>query len=265
MESERRNLLQSNYYKETLIHLVSKSHGLTFTGYLEGTQEMNIPPEMRAQACNWIFDICAECGTSSKTPQLACHIMDSFLYKKRLNNLTILKLIKALAVHIAMKFERDLKSGFLSKKDIYKICGYRFTLSAIGDTELYILQTIHWDLSAPTASEIMQHMLLVVCPEHNFRELLSRSDAYCALCYADYALIMFRPHVIAAASICCVLERMGQVDFKREWLNSLSQFSELELNIDQINLCAQEISSRISNYIRIRSTDSISTNSSETI
>lgn len=265
MESERSNLLESNYYKDTLIYLVSKSQELIFTDYLDSTQHMNILPEMRTQACNWIFDLCADCGTSSKTPQLACHILDSFLSKKRLSNLTILKLIKALAVHIAMKFEHDLNSSFLSQKDIEKLCGSRFSLKAISDTELYILQVINWNFNAPTASEIMRHMLLAVCPDYDFSELCSRSDAYCAMCYADYSLIMFRPHVISAASVCCVLERRGQLDFKRDWLNSLCQISELRLNLDEINLCAQQIEYRISTYPSIRSADSSSTNSSETI
>lgn len=265
MESERSKLLQSNYYKEALIYLVSKSQESTFTDYLHGTQDMNILPEMREQTCNWIFDLCASYGTSSKTPQLACQILDSFLSKKKLRNLSVLKLVKALAVHIAMKFESDGNSSFLSMEDIHELCGLNFSPSAICSTELYILQTIRWDFGTPTASEIIRYMLLATCPEYDFKELFSRSDAYCAMCYADYSLIMFRPHVIAAASICCILDRRGEVDFKREWLNSLCQFSELRLNVDEIYLCAQEITSRIHTYLRIRSTVSISTQSSETI
>ena len=262
---ERRKLLESHYYKETLIYLVSKSQKLSFTDYLNGIQEMNILPEIRAQACNWIFDLCADYGTSSKTPQIACHILDSFLSKKKLNNLTILKLVKALAVHIAMKFEYMLQPSYLREKAIYRLCGSRFTLSDIRATELYVLQAINWDFSAPTASEIAQHMLLAICPEYNFSEILRNSDAYCAMCYADYSLIMFRPHVIAAASICCVLKRRGHIDFEKEWLNSLCQISELNLNVEEISLCAQEITSKVSTYLSIRSSDSISTNSSETI
>lgn len=262
MGSERGKVSISTYYLDTLIYLVQKSQNLFCTDYLKHTQEKNILPEMREQACNWIFDFCADCETSSRTPQLACYILDSFLAKKKLNNLAILSLIEALAVHIAMKLECD---DSFDIEEIQQLLENRFTISAIHTTERYMLQVIQWDINPPTASEILRHMLLAVCPDFDFSYLYARSDAYCAMCYADYSLNMFRPHIIAAASVCCVLDRIKQTDFKNEWLLQLSQIPGLKLDLEQVNLCAQEISSKITSFMnRSLSSDTLSTQSSET-
>ena len=262
MNSERGTGSISTYYLDTLIYLVQESQKLLCTDYLRDIQQSSIPPEMRQQACNWIFDFCSDCETSSRTPQLACFILDSFLAKKKLNNLSVLKLVKALSVYISMKLERD---DFLKIEEIQQLCVSRFSISAILTTERYMLEAINWNINAPTAAEILRHMLLAIRPDHDFFYLYARSDAYCAMCYADYSLNMYRPHIIAAASICCVLDRIKHTDFKIEWLNELSQIAGLNLDIEQVNSCAQEMITSITTYLsRSVSSDSLSTQSSET-
>ena len=226
--------------------------------YTQNTQCGVITPGMREELCNWIFDLCADYETSSKTPQLACNLVDSFLSKKRINSPSVLSLVGAIALHIALKLEGDYS---FTPQEIQRLCGGKFALCVVQSTELFMLEILQWKLSKPTASESLQFMLSAFCPEFDFSFLIKRADAISALCYADYELSQNSPLVIAMASAFHVLDKMNHTEFKKDLTKCVENV--VRLDHSQITQCMQGIYHKVLLMRKTYSTDSISTASSD--
>jgi hypothetical protein len=257
MTSSLATCTQAQTSLETFLYLVesSVSNNLDYT---QNIQRGVITPAMREELCNWIFDLCVDYNTSSKTPQLACNLVDSFLSKKRINSPSVLSLVGAIALHIALKLEGDYS---FTPQEIQKLCGGKFSLGVIQSTELFMLSILEWKLSKPTASEIMNFMLSAFCPEFDFSFLIKRAEAISALCYADCELSQNSPLVIAVASASHVLDKLNHTEFKRDLYSCVENV--VRLDHSQINDCMLGIYHKVLLMRKTYSKDSISTASSE--
>jgi hypothetical protein len=110
-------------------------------------------------------------------------------------------------------------------------------------TELFVLQTLEWQISLPTASEILRVLLLVTGITMNLQKLFERSDAFVLSCYLDSKIIKFSPCEIAVVSVVCALEQFNQAGFRNQWVNYVCL--RLKLDVLALDRCKNLLFERL--------------------
>ncbi|KXS13509.1 hypothetical protein M427DRAFT_113310 [Gonapodya prolifera JEL478] len=172
---------------------------------------------MRSVLVDWLSEVHSQCGFVPETLLLAVNLLDRFLSETRCNvSSDRFQLLGIACLLIACKYEEvnPPKIAFL-----LNICNNAYTRRQLKDAELFVLTTLHFDVSS-FASPL------------NFLRRISRAEGYdpmtrtlgkylVELCAADGDCIGEKNGVIAAA--CAWLARvvMGRV----EWTDALVDHS----------------------------------------
>jgi hypothetical protein len=228
MDKSRVSLV-TDYKQDILRYLLEEERKLGSLGdFLESSA---VEPWMRDKLAQWVLDQAGHIRASSHTAQFAVTIMNVFLKKVRISK-DCLQLLGVVSLMIALKTQDslyyDLNRAFIDGGRLYK----RGDIIA---TELYVMHTLKWSLSFPTAAELSRQLVYITGVQYNFREVLERSDAFATLCYSDYQLVQFRPLTIALVSVTCALELIRQYRFRNDWLYFLS--SKIELDLQDLDSC----------------------------
>jgi hypothetical protein len=172
----------------------------------------------REELMDYLFDLCYDLDYAAPTSQLAVTLVDAFLNRKQVKGASVLKLVGLVCLMIASK-HLELKG--LNPKEVSLISHSSYRESDIRTLEQFVLATLEWNLSLPTAAEISRNLL---CPELSGldTETLAKSaDNYASLCYADAELVTRGPVAIAIGSVCAALRKLGYDDYALEWVSSL--------------------------------------------
>jgi hypothetical protein len=166
-----------------------------------------IASDVRERLVDWTFDTCFELKGSAKTAQLAVVLYDLFISRREVANVSVLKLVVAVALMLAFKIDESIS---LTPTNVVVLCGRAYPVTAVLTVERFMLETLHWDLLQPTAAEALPYQLVQTEDFEAFGGLLVKCDAYAALCYSDAELSKLTAHTIAAVSFCCALGKISQ-------------------------------------------------------
>jgi len=221
--------LVSEYKQDILRFLLEEERKLGSLG--DFLPRNDIEPWMRDKLAQWVLDQAGQLMASSHTAQFAVTILNIFLKRVTISK-RCLQLLGVVSLMIALKTQDslyyDLDRAFIDGGRLYK----RGDIIA---TELYVMQTLNWNLSFPTAAELSRQLVYITDVQYNFKEVLDRSDAFAVICYADYQLVQFRPLTIALVSVICALELIRQYRFKNDWLYFI--ISKIELDLHELDRC----------------------------
>lgn len=215
----------NNYSSDVLYHLVSRDTYLYSTylnsDYLKTIQQQRISHAHRQTLCHWIFDTCSEFGYNFTVPQLAILYLDYFLSKVPIHKLDVLEMLGTVSISLAVKFAGQ---GDLKPAEMYEMLSGDYDLDSIVTTQIFMLDTLKWQLDLCCAYEMTQTLLSIGWQDYDYSFLLNKSAQYAAICYCDYQLFKLGSTRIAVASVCCALnlfkeERSTWLAFSHENLN----------------------------------------------
>lgn len=221
--------LVSEYKQDILRFLLDEERKLGSIG--DFLPREDIEPWMRDKLAQWILDQAGQLMATTHTAQFAVTIMNLFLKRVPISK-RCLQLVGVVSLMIALKTQDslyyDLDRAFIDGGRLYK----RGDIIA---TELYMMQTLNWNLSFPTAAELSRQLVYITDVQYNFKDVLERSDAFAVICYADYYLVQFRPLTIALVSVICALELIRQYRFRNDWLYFLN--TKIGLDLIELDSC----------------------------
>lgn len=162
----------------------------------------DIRPTMREILSDWMFSVCEEEGCAVDVFLLSMNYVDRFLSScpNRIRR-SQLQLLGSVCLFIASKFKdaRHLSSTTLSYYTDHSV-----SPDEIQEWELNVLQVLNWNVSAITAVDFIDLILVRLKPPAIFdKELINirHAQTLAALCNISKTCLVFSPSTIAAASI----------------------------------------------------------------
>jgi len=128
----------------------------------------------------------------------------------------VMRLVGATCLMLASKFVEVVA---LSPDWVSGICGRTVGAEGVKNVELRILLQLDFHLDQPTAAEVINLVLSMSAPGHDFSRLIETSHAYSSACYPSEKLHQYGPIAIGLAAVCCALEQRNLYEFRNQWLS----------------------------------------------
>lgn len=180
----------------------------------------------RGKTLSLLYSISESHNLSTYTFQLSVEIFNIFLSKNTLSP-PDLELVGLACLLISNKYNGD---SHLDLRQIERLSSNKFTVFHIQIIEIYILQTLNWQVSIPTASEILRVLLLVTGVNTNFQKVFERSDAFVLHFYLDAKFTKFCAVELAVVAVVCALEQFNQTAFRNQWVGFVCSRHALDVN-----------------------------------
>lgn len=221
------------------------------TDFLATTQKGEISLDDREICQELIFDTCSDLRVLGRVPQLASTYLDIVLSSAPISNKESLKIITAICIALALKFDGYNKKNALGK--VLQMCGIVLKKTVAGHIELQILQILGWKLDVITSYDIISLLLqMTKCPV-KLDVFVEQCGKLAEHCYIDYRLSKCSPMVIAISSARCVFSRYGKDELEMEWLFRVSKIVSIDLKA--VNDCVGELTDITDGYRKTADTD----------
>lgn len=191
--------------------------------YMPNVNTMDSQPEykwfMRPSLLGFLLEGQTSLGLATEVFSLAVNILDRYASRRVVNGRHH-QLVGAVCLWIAAKYT-DNKSRVPTVKEIEYLCANTFSASIICEMELHILNSLEWEISAPTAVEFVD---LIVGQLYAHKANLTYADPviYCALskhicecALFQRNLLRYLPSVVASTAVelaCVVMDLFCGVD-----------------------------------------------------
>ncbi|CAI9110509.1 OLC1v1010555C1 [Oldenlandia corymbosa var. corymbosa] len=186
------------------------------------SQQFDINEKMRAILMDWLIEVHYKFELREETLFLTVNIIDRFLEKQGVVRKK-LQLVGLVAMLLACKYE---EVSVPVVDDLIFISDKAYTRKEVLEMESLMLNTIHFNMSVPTAYVFLRRFLKAAQSDQKL-ELLS--FFLIELCLVEYEMLKYPPSFLAAAAIYtaqCTIYGVGQWSKTCEWH---SQYSENQL------------------------------------
>nr|XP_027077582.1 G2/mitotic-specific cyclin-2-like isoform X1 [Coffea arabica] len=187
-------------------------------------QQFDINEKMRAILMDWLIEVHYKFELREETLFLTINLIDRFLEKQSVVRKK-LQLVGLVAMLLACKYE---EVSVPVVDDLIFISDKAYTRKEVLEMESLMLNTLHFNMSIPTAYVFMKRFLKAAQSDQKL-ELLS--FFLIELCLVEYEMLKFPPSFLAAAAIYtaqCTLYGVGQWSKTCEWHSSYSEAELLE-------------------------------------
>lgn len=209
-------------------------------GYM--AKQPDITNGMRAILVDWLVEVVQEFKLEPQTFYLSMSIVDRFLSCMSVLR-SKLQLVGTASIYIAAKFEEIYPPEIA---DFVYITDDTYTKSQIVRMERLILQTLNFNLVAPTTDTFLQRFLRAAEAEQlhtraGGAEMLTQTIATLAKYLCELAVqdidpyLKYLPSVIAASAICLARHTLEQV----AWPPTLQHYSGY--SVSDIGHCVQDL------------------------
>lgn len=181
------------------------------------TTGLTLPPSQvinREKILTLLYSICESNNLSPSSFQLSVQLFNTFLSNTPINPPN-LELVGLTSLFISNKYYGEAHWDLVQME---RISSNKFSSFHIQITEIFILQSINWQVANPTASEILRVLLLVTGVNSNFQKVFERSDAFVVTCYLDAKFCRYCAAEIAVVAVVCALEQFNQIAFRNQWV-----------------------------------------------
>lgn len=153
---------------------------------------------MRTILVDWFVDVHRKFRLSPESLYLSVNILDRYLSSAIVSR-SKLQLVGVTALLIASKYE-DIYPPEV--RDCVYMTDRAFTAQDVLDTEVQILETLGYMISAPTAFPFLQRFLWITQATCTMK---FAAAYYCERVLQEYEFITYRPSLVAAAAVCLAL------------------------------------------------------------
>uniref|UniRef100_T1JB92 Uncharacterized protein n=1 Tax=Strigamia maritima TaxID=126957 RepID=T1JB92_STRMM len=201
--------------------------------------QKDIKEYMRKMVAMWMLEICEEQRCQSEVFPLAMNYMDRFLSVVGLQK-SQLQLLGAVCLFLSSKLKETRP---LSAEQLCMYTDNSISLSELQAWELLVLNKLKWDLSAITAYDFLDHILLRM-PHIKENEMIrSHAQTFITLCATEFKFSMSPPSMIAAASIGAAVRGLTLPNQRwssmRDLLLQLHSITGIE--VDCLRECLEQI------------------------
>ncbi|XP_045899389.1 cyclin Dx [Micropterus dolomieu] len=172
-------------------------------------------PERREELAKWALEVCCECGCDEAVFPLSVSLMDRFLS----DSLSLPVSPYCLAAGCILIASKLTECDNITADTLCAAAEYSFQPSNLREMERVILATLRWDTAAVTPQDFLPHFLASVeetgdgdssdSEEGLLPTLRRHSDTLAAMCACDSRFLGAPPSLVAAASLNCALQGLG--------------------------------------------------------
>lgn len=167
----------------------------------------------REDVMNYLFDLCYQLDFEPQTAQCAAALLDAFLNRRPVRDVSVVKLVGMVCIMIASK-QIELKG--LIPDELSAISKSRYRSSDICTLEQFVITALDWNLNLLTAAEVIPSILSNLSSLDTDR-IAKLANNYAALCYTDAAMAAFGPIAIAIGSVCSALTQLNYLEYADDW------------------------------------------------
>lgn len=166
--------------------------------YFANRFQADIRPNMRKTVVEWMFEVCDEQRCEEEVFHLAVNYLDRYLASVKISRLEF-QLVGVACMFLASKLKETVP---MTAEKLVIYTDNSITLEQLVNTELDILHTLKWDLSAVTPQDFLPlilHRLPVT--QTQAKQLRNCAQTFVALCAFDFNFARNTPSTLAASSI----------------------------------------------------------------
>lgn len=169
-------------------------------------KQPNLNPTMRSILVDWIVEVHMKFRLTPETLYLAVNLLDRYLFRVEVRR-SKLQLVGVTALLIACKYEEIYPPEV---RDCVYITNRAYTRQEVLDMELEILEKLRYKVAVPTAHPFLQRFLHILKASTMARHA---SHYYMERVLQEYEFLVFRPSIVAAASVCLALNHPDICDY----------------------------------------------------
>ncbi|KAL3527286.1 hypothetical protein ACH5RR_011942 [Cinchona calisaya] len=221
---DAKNPLAVADYVEDLYAYYRRMEGCSYISPNYMAQQFDINEKMRAILMDWLIEVHYKFELREETLFLTVSLIDRFLEKQSVVRKK-LQLVGLVAMLLACKYE-EVSVPIVD--DLIFISDKAYARKEVLEMESLMLNTLHFNMSIPTAYVFMRRFLKAAQSDQKL-ELLS--FFLIELCFVEYEMIKFPPSFLAAAAVYtaqCTLYGVGQWSKTCEWHSNYSEDHLLE-------------------------------------
>lgn len=186
--------------------------------------QTEIKDTSRAFLIEWIIDVHRKFRLTSEALYVAVFIIDSYLSKKKIGK-SQLHLLGVATLLIAAKYEEIYPP---SLNDFLQVSENKFSKSSVTEMERDILQTLDFQVTAPSAYRFLQR-LRRLSPPCNDDEVFFFAQYIQEVQLLDATLLKFKQSEIAAASLILAARQIKKINCWTKEMEKWSGYSEQHL------------------------------------
>ena len=173
-----------------------------------GGFQTEIKPHMRKIVVDWMLEVCQDQQCQPQVFHLSLNYMDRFLSNKNLSKSSF-QAMAAGCLLLASKFS-EVRPLTTEKLSLYTDSSV--SSSELKEWEIKILNVLHWELTAVTAQDFLDHFMpnLSSTKDQTAARMRCRSEALAAAAVAEYKFLLVQPSLLAAACLAAACQGLGQ-------------------------------------------------------
>lgn len=223
----------TEYVVDLYKHYKSVEANWPVEAYIEFQQDINA--KMRAVLVDWLVEVHLKFKMLQPTLYLTVQIIDRYLSSKQIHRKK-LQLLGVSALFVACKYEEIYPPEVA---DFTYITDHAYAAEEVLDMEMKILLELDWKITAPNSHLWIERLCAVSRASSRVKH---RAEYYSQRTLQEYALLEFKPSLIASAAVhlSLVAEARENRDHRECWplpCEHLSGYTSLE-----IYACAKAIS-----------------------
>ncbi len=200
-----------------------------------GGFQTEIKPHMRKIVVDWMLEVCQDQQCQPQVFHLSLNYMDRFLSNKNLSKSSF-QAMAAGCLLLASKFS-EVRPLTTEKLSLYTDSSV--SSSELKEWEIKILNVLHWELTAVTAQDFLDHFMPTSqssTKDHTASRMRCRSEALAAAAVAEYKFLLVRPSLLAAACLAAACQGLDQEDLLLGLLPAsiLSQAGQICVLVDHL-------------------------------
>ncbi|CAM1318521.1 CCND3 (predicted) [Pycnogonum litorale] len=214
--------------------------------------QTDITQNMRCEVASWMLGVCEEEMCQDDVLPLAMNFMDRFLRVLVIKR-TQLQLLGSVCLFLSSKLK---ESRPLSAEKIIAYTDYSITMDDLMGWELLVLGKLRWDLSAITAYDCLDHILIRLQLSSDDRLKIKRhAQTFISLCAIDGNFSIYPASMVSAATIAVAANglqsRSNKVgDVKPQHMLILSQLHSITgVELDCLKVVLKQIEEMLSGYV----------------
>lgn len=191
-----KNILNDKRVMDNLL-AAEESYILASDYFSNGFQD-DIRPAMRKTVVEWMFEVCEEQRCEEEVFHLAVNYLDRYLASVKIRR-THFQLVGVACMFLASKLKETVP---MTAEKLVIYTDNSITLEQLVETELNILNTLKWDLSAVTPQDFLPLILnRLPVTSQQAHQLHKCAQTFVALCAFEFNFAMSSPSTLAASSI----------------------------------------------------------------
>jgi hypothetical protein len=199
-----------------------------------GGFQTEIKPHMRKIVVDWMLEVCQDQQCQPQVFHLSLNYMDRFLSRKNISKNSF-QAMAAGCLLLASKFS-EVRPLTTEKLSLYTDSSV--SSSELKEWEIKILNVLHWELTAVTAQDFLDHFMpnLSSTKDHTASRMRCRSEALAAAAVAEYKFLLVQPSLLAAACLAAACQGLDQEDLLLTILPAsiLSQAGQICVLVDHL-------------------------------